>query len=266
MKQHIQFYILVLLLGSTIFAYSKETDPASSVAPYTITGTCKDSKGKPIAGAIVRIENEWNYFDVRTNAAGQYTSPRLPQASYKVLAWYTTTYSGQNYTLRLGMPSVNDYDYVDVTRGAVRNFVQKISGVIPDQQQDKDGRGYFGCTITFNNGTGSIYDEGRLKPGDYIAIMLTPTAALIDGSTGQKIERAFEIKPGNESQAVIDIPVGAYEVRAFVDRNGSWKPLLVGTFSSQTDKIRIEPKSSDYGIGTYQSGLSLVGLYLREPR
>jgi hypothetical protein len=96
--------------------------------------------------------------------------------------------------------------------------------------------------------------------------MLIPLGTLIDGSTGQKVERAFEIKAGNESHPVIDIPVGVYEARAFVSRNGVWKQLLIGTFSSQTDKIIIMPQSSEYGKGSYQNGLAPIGLYLREPR
>lgn len=243
-----------------------DADSLTGVAPFTVSGTVRDAKGSPIAGATVRIENDWSYYDVRTDASGYYISPKLPHASYKVVAWYTTTYKGEKYVLRLGMADDADYAYVDVTKGAVRNFVQKISGVIPDQEQDGNGRGYFGLTVSFHNGTGSIYDEGRLQTGDYIAVMLTPTGPLIDGSTGKTVERAFEIKAGNDGHPVIDIPVGAYEVRAFVDRKGSWKPLLIGTFSAQTDRILITPKSSDYGKGSYQNGLSMIGLYIREPR
>lgn len=274
MKTHIKKSLWVgffTLVSATLLSFRQDIIPASknetiTLLPYTVTGVVKDAKGKPIAGAMIRIENDWSYYDVKTDANGRYTSPKLRNASYKVVGWYTTTYKGQKYTLRLGMANELDYEFVNVEKGAARNFIQQISGIIPDQEQDdKSGMGWFGMSVSINNGTGSIYGTGRLNAGDYVALTFVPTGPLLDGSTTGKIDRPLEILPGNESQLVNDIPIGEYEVRAYVSRNGAWKQLLIGTFSSQKEHIVVAPKSSGYGKGTYQNGLSTVGLYVIEP-
>jgi len=241
---------------------SKNSDgPGSgggSAKPYTVTGVAKDATGKPIAGAKVRIENDFHYYDVTTDAQGRYTSPKLSQTNYKVIAWYSTSYKGQSYTLRLGMPNDTDYDYVDVTGGAVRDFVQKISGRIPDRTETETGAGLFGGTLLLANGTG-IYD--MLSYGDRVDVLLQPTGPLLDGSTGQTLSANFTI--GSTTQYYIrNIPVGEYVVSAIVTRGTAQGVLKLGTISSLSESYTFTFPSSGYGVGTYESGLSYKGLHM----
>jgi hypothetical protein len=258
-------FIIVCLCLATLSGCSKSSGNSDnqnpgegSAKPYTVTGVAKDAKGNPIAGAKVRIENDFTYYDVTTDAQGRYTSPKLSQTNYKVVAWYTTSYKGQSYTLRLGMPNDTDYDYVDVTKGAVRNFVQKIQGRIPDRSETETGMGLFGGTLLLSNGTG-LYD--MLSYGDRVDVVLTPTGPLLDGSTTQTLSGYIII--GAISQYYLtDIPVGEYVVTATVTRGSAQGPVKLGTLSSLSQSQTIVFPSSGYGIGTYESGLTYKGLHM----
>jgi hypothetical protein len=118
-----------------------------------VTGTVRDTQGRPIAGAKVRIENDFLYFDVTADSNGRYVSPSLPIGGYKAVAWANVTWEGMNYALRLGMPSAADYDFFG-SEGAVRNFEWQRTGRIPDRTAD-GAAGYFGGALELMNGTRS---------------------------------------------------------------------------------------------------------------
>jgi hypothetical protein len=156
------------------------------------------------------------------------------------------------------MPNDTDYDYVDVTKGAVRNFVQKIQGRIPDRSETETGMGLFGGTLLLSNGTG-LYD--MLSYGDRVDVVLTPTGPLLDGSTTQTLSGYIII--GAISQYYLtDIPVGEYVVTATVTRGSAQGPVKLGTLSSLSQSQTIVFPSSGYGIGTYESGLTYKGLHM----
>lgn len=227
----------------------------------TVSGSVVDSRGRPIAGARVRIENDWSYYDVTTNAAGKYTSPTLPQGGFKVVAWATIPYLGRDYTLRMGMPEASDYDYFNPEEGVTRNFKWQISGRIPDRAA-ADAGGYFGAALELMNGTGSIWDE-RMNPGDQVYVTLKPTSALIDGSTGRVIERSFTIQSGNDTYLLLDIPTGQYEISCIrVTPENYQEQLLIGTFSQQWGSAIITFQPGSYGVGTYESGIERMSLYM----
>ncbi|WP_224999658.1 carboxypeptidase-like regulatory domain-containing protein [Cesiribacter sp. SM1] len=231
-------------------------EPADTKAG-TVSGSVVDSQGRPIAGARVRIENDWSYYDVSTNAAGKYTSPTLPPGGFRAVAWATIPYQGQDYTLRMGMPQASDYDYFDAKNGVVRNFKWQISGPIPDREG-----AYFGATLELMSGTGSIWDE-RMNPGDNVYVTLKPTIPLIDGSIGEVIERSFTIQSGNDTYLLHDIPAGQYEISCIrVTPDNYQEQLLIGTFSQQWEAALITFQPGEYGIGTYENGLKRLSLYM----
>lgn len=235
--------------------------PAGGVEAGTVMGKVVDTQGRPMAGAKVRIENDFHYYDVTTNAEGVYKSPTLTIGGFKAVAWARITYKGQTYTLRMGMARETDYDFFDPENGAVRDFKWQISGRIPDREDD-GGTGYFGGTLRFSNGTGSIYDE-RMQEGDQVHVTLNPTGPLIDGSTGRQIKRTFTITYGNESYNLTDIPAGEYEVSAVrVVPGAGQERLMVGSFSKQSETATFAFQPGTYGTGTYESGLKAASLYL----
>ncbi len=226
-----------------------------------VKGKVVDSQGRPIAGAKVRVENDFGYYDVTTDAEGMYKSPTLPLGGFKAVAWAPITYKGQTYTLRMGMPQETDYDFFDSKSGAVRDFRWQLSGRIPDREA-YDGEGYFGGTIQLSNGTGSIYKE-RMQEGDQVYVTLNPTGPLIDGSTGKKIERTFTIKSGNESYKLGDIPAGEYQVSAVrVVPGVGQERLLIGSFSRQSETATFTFQPDTYGVGNYENGLKDAVLYM----
>lgn len=270
-KLFYKFFMAVFLLGSFVLTAceddivvpGKDTPPPTEGEKETriVSGTVKDTRGRPVAGASVRIENDWSYYDVTTNEQGKYTSPKLPPGGFKVLAWATMTYKGQEYTLRMGMPQPSDYDYFDPEDGVSRNFEWKISGRIPDREPG-DGSGYFGATLEFMNGTGSIYDE-RMNPGDQVRFTLDPTGPLIDGSTGTRIERTITIKSGNDSYILTDIPTGEYVLSATrITPEGYQEQVLTGSFSEQWESTIIVFQPGTYGTGTYESGVQRLSLFM----
>jgi hypothetical protein len=239
----------------------KPDSKPSGVEAGKVKGKVLDSRGRPIAGAKVRIENDFGYYDVTTDAEGMYKSPILPLGGFRAVAWARITYQGQTYTLRLGMPQETDYDFFDSKSGAVRDFRWQLSGRIPDRA-DSDGEGYFGGTIQLSNGTGSIYKE-RMQQGDQVHVTLKPTGPLIDGSTGQQIERTFTIKSGNESYKLTDIPAGEYEVSAIrVVPGAGQERLLVGSFTRQSETAIFAFQPDTYGVGNYENGLRDAVLYM----
>ncbi len=237
-----------------------EPGPGGTAEPNKVTGVVQDSQGRPIAGARIRIENDASqiYSDVTTDANGRYVATMVAVGGFKALAWANVNYQGRTYVLRMGMPDSNDYGFFNSAQGAVRNFRWQLSGRIPDRAAE-GSKGYFGGTLAFYNGTG-IFSE-RMNAGDTVQVTLEPTEPLIDGSTGQTLQRSFTVKPGNEAHYVLDIPVGVYQVTAERISGGTREPLWVGTLSQQwpAASVLFEPSSSD---PTYESGYSSINLYL----
>lgn len=264
----LKFSVVTLIMGFVLLTSCEEdvnvdddNPPTEDAESGTVRGKVLDTQGRPIPGAKVRIENDFIYYDVTTNAQGEYRSPQLPAGGFKAIAWATIPYKGQEYTLRMGMPQESDYDFFDPKEGVVRNFEWQINGRIPDREAT-DGEGYFGGTLEFMNGTGSIYDE-RMTPGDEVHLTLNPTGPLIDGSTGEIIERTFTIQSGNDSYLIVDIPTGEYEMNAVrITPEGNQEQLLIGTFSEQWEAVLINFQPGTYGIGTYESGVERLSLYM----
>jgi hypothetical protein len=229
-----------------------ETGGVITPAKNTVTGVVKDAKGNPIAGAKVRVENDFSYYDVTTNAQGQYSCKVASFGSYKVLAWAPVTYQGINYMLRAGMAKDTDYDFVDVSNGAVRNFQLQHKGRIPDRTAGENGTGYFGASINFYK-LGSLYGP-QLEAGDVVTYYLTPIGDLMDGTTGQVLQGSFIISFTKTEYYVVDVPAGKYKVEAIVTRDGANYRVYVGSFSSQSEAMEIVPRADDYGVGNYENG------------
>lgn len=248
-----------LCLGGCEDDSDTDTGTDTEAQAGKVTGVVQDTQGKPIAGAKVRIENDFAYYDVTTDANGRYLSPTLPLGGFKAIAWAHVNYQGKSYKLRMGMPNPTDYDFFSSEQGAVRNFKWQLSGRIPDREAD-GSTGYYGGALEFLNGTGSIYDA-RMTAGDTVNLTLVPTGPLIDGSTGQTQQRSFTIRSGNDTYFASDIPGGVYQVTAErVTPGGQHEQLLVGPFNQQgaSATVSFEPDS----LYTYESGLGTTSLYL----
>jgi hypothetical protein len=122
----------------------------------------------------------------------------------------------------------------------------------------KEYDGYFGAEIR-------LFIDGDMKDGE-VELTFTPTAPLVDGSTGETITRTLNV---NEDLMVYDIPLGQYEVSGVLLENGTRTLLHVGMesvwdgYDAQTETAALEFKSSG-GCGN-SNGIDRAFLYLNSP-
>jgi len=107
----------------------------------------------------------------------------------------------------------------DVTKGVVRNFVLKVTGVKPDDrdynppQLDYEGK-WHGA---FYGGDVDVQLANWAPADEQLELDFTPTAPLIDGSQGKPITLTAEIPKGRAGVDVHDIPLGEYSLSAKVN-------------------------------------------------
>jgi tetratricopeptide (TPR) repeat protein len=85
MKRHFAiFALVVLVLGLCV-------PPVFAQASGTVKGVCKDSEGKPFAGAVVEFANQDNgqKYSLKTNGKGEYFSLGVSPGKYKVTLYKT---------------------------------------------------------------------------------------------------------------------------------------------------------------------------------
>jgi hypothetical protein len=243
-------------LELTILGSSTTTTSVDETELNTVTGIVLDTQGRPIEGAKVWIEPALTIglVEVRTGADGRYSATSLIDVPYYAKAWTQVQYNGQDFCLRLGMPNPGDFASFVPVHGEVRNFQWQLTGVIEDL---KDYDGYFGAEIR-------LFLEGDMKEG-LVELTFTPTAPLIDGSTGQTITRTINV---NEELMVYDIPIGLYDVSGVLLEDGSRTPLRVGmdsawsVYNDQTETAMLEFTPNGCGNG---NGTDRAFLYLNSP-
>lgn len=246
--------------------------PGGSAA-YTVSGVALDTNGQPIAEALVRAENDvtHSWAEVHTDASGHYAMPKLEFGGWKIYAWKEAAYKGQTYYLRLGMPSLTDYDAFSTSaQGTVKNFQWRLSGRIPDRPASAySGAGYFGgalrCVILDSN-----FDT--LPEGSEVTVIFTPVAgaALLDGRAPQVVRKSFTVvhsSPAQYSYWVQDVPQCEYRITAENRLSGTTRALTVSSNNLIPYPAAI---ASDYfktsGGTSYESGLGegqIPAIYLR---
>lgn len=253
---------------------SSEPNDAND-APFTVTGTVVDTKGAPIAGAIIRAENPTGnniHVDGKTDAKGKYTLKLTSIGGWVIYAWKTVvTEDGDTYHLR--MAGATDADYEAFTPGAqpiIRNFKWKLSGPIPDRPQAADfSSGYFGGSLTFvntsiDNNSGA---SAEMPEGTMVTVTLTPVAGAkyLDGTPATAvITKTFKIKvrvPSNPNFSIGDIPVAQYTVTA---RTNTGKVIWLGRnkidaseHTAQADVFFYPPPALTNSSGSYESGIGV---------
>jgi hypothetical protein len=258
------FTLLLTACGQTSSAPTSPNEtpnnPSGNPAPqpekFSVTGVAFDTKGKPIPNAKVWIEPAvtTGLAETTTDANGVYQVTSLPNVPYYAKAWTFVEYNGENFCLRLGMPKASDYGSFTVDHGVVRNFQWQLSGVIEDL---KEYDGYFGAEIR-------LFVYGDMKEGE-VELTFTPTAPLVDGSTGKTITRTLNV---NEELMVYDIPLGQYEVSGVLLENGTRTPLRVGMehawngYDEQTETAALTFKPNGCGNA---NGIDRAFLYLDSP-
>ncbi len=240
MKKYVlEFALLLFSLFALTSCPSDEGDPVTQEDGY-VKGKVTDTKGNPIAGAEIIIDNTYLHNSnllSTTDKDGNY-SIKLPgnAATYLAYAKIRKTFNGKQYTLDLHPESTEGF----TQSGAVRNFQWKLTGKKPVPLS-----GVYGGFIQVDMAVAStLYDVENIE------FTLTPIGTLIDGSAGQ----ILKVKPGqpytDTYSQLVDIPIGRYTTTALhrsaagekpiklrnrSDRNSSFATSVQLDFEPQTD-------------------------------
>jgi hypothetical protein len=191
------------MIGNTwITAFAIKAIMGFGIAPQKgmVQGRVTDTKGNPIAGVRVVVENtvfHASYTYGITNKDGYYKTA-VPNGSWHVTAQMQREFLGRMYRFELH-PDTDD-DFAG-TKGAIRNFTWKLSGAKP-----RNG-GYYGSSIGVYSQPGSEFSMEEVQ------LTLTPDGPLADGSKGNVITSKLTDIGGGED-GIRDIPIGKYIITA----------------------------------------------------
>lgn len=218
----------------------------------TVGGIALDTRGRPIAGALVWIDPALTtgLVTTHTGADGRYSASGATQLPYFARAWTQVSYRGKNYCLRLAGATATDYDSFTLASGVVRDFRWQLTGPIPDLEDQ-----YFGGEVR-------LMGDGSAPGTNDVELKLAPTGPLIDGSAGQVVVRT--VKAYDLAQ---DIPAGAYTVSAtMIAPDGTRTPLKVGTsYGAGADTMPLEFEPTTLPSCSNGSGLARAFVYWTLP-
>lgn len=243
-----------VLLPSAILARGSSSFEANSVS-----GIVLDTRGQPLAGALVRVNRDFTYGRSQTTTAsnGRYRIRDLVNGTYRANAFMQVKWNGTTVCQRLAMPNPDDYNSFAVDKGAERNFRWQLTGKIGYTDT------FFGATIKLAN------SYLHHKTARAIEFTLTPTLPLLDGSPGKVIVRQVPLEPPANDDALTDIPLGVYRLEAVkIGRDGSRAPVQITTNPTGPTQSSLETKwrsTTRCGFGP-DSGVEPLGLWLENPR
>lgn len=238
-RQAIVLAIQTSIAVGVLSGYGCKKSSAAGQSDGYATGRVIDSKGGPMAGIEVIVENtlvgNHTYAAGTSDANGNY-KVKLPNVgTFHASAYVKKAFNGKNYELPLDPDNNESFS----NKGAVVNFQWKLSGPKPTEME-----GFYGGSVYIYNHPGRyILDEHNIE------FKLTPVGNLIDGSKGQVLTR----KSG-ESQTIsygrlLDIPIGRYVVTATYLTGGTRVPLTLRVLDSTSPytaqmTIDFEPSTS----------------------
>lgn len=246
----------ILALGAAIACAQSANGPAG--APLTpqpgyIIGRALFEDGRPIPEFTVSAESGFGPAGKAQGSAGRYSIHVTNSGIFivqNIIAKAVISYQGQTYVLPLhpvdGLPdgAAADNFRGDVTKGVVRDFVFRLTGIAPGRQTnpppqnvtDTDSvsarASFEGCQMMIE----FARETAELVNGAAVQITLTPSGPLIDGSTGRTITRAIAKANPDSSYYFYDIPLGVYTAVVTVTGTGTAaRPLHVRMSAPGTD-------------------------------
>jgi hypothetical protein len=220
--------LIALIAGVSLISCSKnvnsnppdssqhQQDPPKEEKGY-ITGQVTDTKGKPVAGVNVYIDNTIFYnsgIGITTDANGKYKVKGQPGA-YRAYAEMTMTFNNHPFKIQF---HPDNYDAFSGEDGAVRNFQWKLTGERPFNPGT-----YYGGYATLSKDPSS-----DMSDAENIEFTFKPVGNLIDGSTGKTIVKSCGAPYSQSYYYVLDIPIGRYEVSAVYKPTGKTVKLRDG--------------------------------------
>ena len=252
---------LVSLCGGISGCGTQPTSTAGSTAgaarPGYVTGHASFADGRPIplfdvsvggydagsdngvtdgaSGSVGSDTGHDGAYAIQTVDSLSHTKP-VNALVVQVSAQTKVDYKGQTFTMDL-CPLDGKGDLRDAqgngtfsAPGITRDFVLKISGLIPGKDDTTDStrqNAYYGQRISVSDWdvTGPTLRGDEFKDGT-LTFTLTPQGPLLDGSTGQTVTRQLPVSAlGTEAAYLLDVPIGTYSVQAQVAKGGAVTPL-----------------------------------------
>ncbi|GAB3917449.1 carboxypeptidase regulatory-like domain-containing protein [Larkinella terrae] len=192
-----RFFLHLALVGALLSGCGKTADDVLGPKQGYVSGTVVDTKGQPIAGALVFIDETGPYMSgasTHTDAKGHFRI-KLENRVYRVYATFERKYGGRTYEIRLKPSNSDSFTAVD---SPVIDFQWVLSGKKPEPLV-----GYFGGYVGLYQGDTNI-------PKNEVEFTFTPTD-LIDGSVGNPLKIKANLV---STQYLEDIPLGKYNIRA----------------------------------------------------
>ncbi|MCJ0743502.1 carboxypeptidase-like regulatory domain-containing protein [Pedobacter montanisoli] len=196
MKKYVLF-----TLASIIFSANACKKPSNSGEERGYaTGKAVDSKGKPLAGVEVTLENTTFHegYTSTTDKSGNYKIKLSKNGAYSASAYIDKTLNNIVYHLPL---HTNDKNYFS-QEGGVVNFELKLTGQKPEG-------GHYGGEIQVS---ADINDLNPIEDQENIELTLTPLSKLVDGTEAAVVK--LNLTRISLYYGLVDIPIARYSVSA----------------------------------------------------
>lgn len=201
--KHIFLLLMLFAVACEKSNTQPNTEPDDDNGYKYVMGKVTDTKGNPIAGARINVDNTLYYNSAipgTTDASGNYKIA-VPLGSWRVYAEIDRTFNGKQFK-KLDLHPDRDNGFAGAD-GATINFQWKLEGEKPEPLV-----GYYGGTAYLYPDNSDIYDSENIE------FTFTPVGNLIDGNPGKVIERKGGEKGSGHYSQVVDIPLGRYKITA----------------------------------------------------
>ena len=213
--------LAALALLPTLAACGTDAPAAAREESGYATGLVVDTRGEPIAGAKILLDNTVfyaSYINGSTAEDGTYRLKVQPGA-WRAYASIKRDFNGRTHSLDLHPDNVDSFD----DSGAVRNFTWKLEGRKPDNDW-----GYYGGLVKVFNETGFYEMEN-------VEITLEPDGPLIDGSQGRTLVLRLGDNYWRQLAYLEDIPIGRYTASAVLLDGEHRQPLKLRDWDTEAD-------------------------------
>lgn len=191
---------------------------------------------------------------ISTDIGGHYAA-NVASGHYRVDATIRLVFDGATFDLPL-CPVRPAHDIaVNDNRGAVENFVWRLSGLKPGADPNQTDS-YYGAHLWLKSA-----DMGKRAPSGRVEVVLLPTGPLVDWSAAAPL--TFQCVLGDKAVCWNDIPLGHYTAQAaLLLPHGQRQPLLTTseaivraiTATQESSPIHFRPTQD----GTPEAALSIV--------
>lgn len=209
-----------------------------------VTGSVTDTKGNPLPGAALVIDNTLIYNSnllTTSNNEGKYKVKLSGAFTWVATASFEKNYNGKKYTFKLHPET----DEAFTSDGGVRNFSWKLSG-----QRPESASAFYGAYIQLQSTIGSVI------LAEDVDFTLTPSGPLVDGSNGVAITKRGGAPRTDAYFKLMDIPLGRYILTARYQGQDLQLKNLMTNESGKTLTLNFEPRIDL--AGAYCSNCALI--------